>query len=73
MSTKDSIANRSTCTDLVENVLRQAAEGIKFPVREGDAIVAQLKQCLADRPISQSQYDEAINAILRVDRSCSAR
>jgi hypothetical protein len=42
-------------------------------VREGDAIVAQLKQCLADRLISQSQYDEAINAILTVDRSCSAR
>jgi hypothetical protein len=42
-------------------------------VREGEAVVAQLKQCLADRFISQSQYDEAINAILTVDRSGSTR
>ena len=68
MSTKDSAVNRGTCTELVESVLRQAAEGVKFPVREGDAVVAQLKQCLADRFISQLQYDEAINAILTVDR-----
>ncbi len=34
--------------------------------------MAQLKQCLADKFISQSQYDEAINAILTVDRRSSA-
>jgi hypothetical protein len=73
MSTKDVALNKTTCTELIESVFRQAAEGIKFPVREGDAIVAQLKQCLADRSISQSQYDEAINTILTVDRSASAR
>jgi hypothetical protein len=73
MSTKDTAVNRGTCTALVESVLRQAAEGVKFPVREGDAVVAQLKQCLADRFISRSQYDEAINAILAVDRSGSTQ
>lgn len=73
MATKDTAVNRSTCIELVESVLRQAAEGVRLPVREGDAIVAQLKQCLADRFISQSQYDEAINAILTVDRSGSTR
>jgi hypothetical protein len=73
MSTKDSAVNRGTCTELVESVLRQAAEGVKFPVREGDAVVAQLRQCLADRFITQLQYDEAINAILTVDRSGSTR
>lgn len=73
MPTKDPVVNRTTCTELLENVLKQAAEGIKFPVREGEAVVAQLKGCLADRFISQSQYDEAVNAILRVDRSGSAR
>jgi hypothetical protein len=73
MPTKDTPVNKQTCTELVESVLRQAAEGVKFPVREGDAVVAQLKQCLADKFISQSQYEEAINAILTVDRSGSTR
>ena len=41
MPTKDDAVNRGTCTELVESVLRQAAEGVKFPVR-GDAVVAQL-------------------------------
>lgn len=73
MPTQETSVNRGTCTELVESVLRQAAEGVKFPVREGDAVVAQLKQCLTDGSISQSQYDEAINAILTVDRSSSTR
>jgi hypothetical protein len=73
MSTKEVDVNKTTCTELIESVFRQEAQGVKFPVREGDSIVAQLKQCLADRSISQSQYDEAINAILTVDRSGSAR
>ena len=68
MPTQETSVNRGSCTELVESVLRQAAEGVKFPVQEGDAVVAQLKQCLADGSISQSQYDEAINAILTVDR-----
>ena len=53
--------------------LTTSSRGVKFPVREGDAVVAQLKQCLADRFISRSQYDEAINAILAVDRSGSTQ
>ena len=68
MATKGPVLNRQTCTELLENVLRQASEGIKFPVKEADAVVAQLKQCLAEKFISQSQYDEAINAIVRDDR-----
>jgi hypothetical protein len=72
MATKGPVASRQTCAELLENVLRQASEGIKFPVKEGEAVTAQLKQCLADKFISQSQYDEAINAILRVDRRNSA-
>lgn len=72
MPTKDDAVNRGTCTELVESVLRQAAEGVKFPVREADAVVTQLKQCLADRFIWQSQYDEA-NAILAADRTGSTR
>ena len=55
MPIKDKSVNSGTCTELVENVLRQAAEVVKFPVRVGNAVVAQLKQCLADRCISQSQ------------------
>jgi hypothetical protein len=73
MSTKVAFVNKQTCTELVESVLRQAEEGVRFPVREGDAIVAQLKNCLADKFISQSQYDEAINAILTDDRRGSNR
>lgn len=73
MSTKVMFVNKQTCIGLVESVLRQAAEGVKFPVGEGEAIVAQLKNCLADKFISQSQYDEAVNAILMVDRSGSAQ
>ena len=72
MATKGPVINRQTCAELLQSVLRQAAEGIKFPVKEGEAVVAQLKTCLADKFISQSQYDEAINAILRVDRKTSA-
>jgi len=71
MATKGPVLNRQTCAELVENVLRQAAEGIKFPVGEGEAVVAQLKNCLADKFISESQYNEAINAILTVDRRSS--
>ena len=73
MSTKVMFVNKQTCTGLLESVLRQAAEGVKFPVGEGEAIVAQLKNCLADKFISQSQYNEAVNAILRVDRSGSTQ
>jgi hypothetical protein len=62
------VLNRKACTEVLENVLRQASEGIKFPVGEGEAVAAQLKQCLADKFISQSQFDEAINAILTDDR-----
>jgi hypothetical protein len=62
------VINKTSCGELLESVLRQASEGVKFPVAEGDAVVAQLKQCLADKFISQSQYDEAINAILTDDR-----
>ena len=72
MATKGPVINRQTCAELLQSVLRQAAEGIKFPVKEGEAVVAQLKTCLADKFISQSQYDEAINAILRVDQKTSA-
>ena len=73
MSTKVMFVNKQTCTELLESVSRQAAEGVKFSVRESDAIVGQLKNCLADKFISQSQYDEAINAILTVDRSGSTQ
>jgi hypothetical protein len=72
MATKGPVLSKQTCTELLESVLRQAAEGIKFPVAEGEAVVAQLKKCLADRFISQSQYDEAIKAILTDDRRSSA-
>jgi hypothetical protein len=73
MSTKVLFVNKQTCTELLESVLHQAEEGVKFPVGEGEAIVAQLKNCLADKFISQSQYNEAVNAILRVDRSGSTQ
>jgi hypothetical protein len=72
MATKGPALNKQTCTQLLENVLRQAQEGIKFTVKEGEAVVSQLKNCLAERLISQSQYDEAITAILIDDRRGSA-
>jgi hypothetical protein len=68
MSTKVTFVSKQTCTELLDSVLRQAAEGVKFPVREADAVVAQLKNCLADGFISASQYDEAIDAILTDDQ-----
>ena len=68
MATKGPILSKQTCTELLERVLRQAQEGIKFPIAEAKAVEAQLKKCVADKFLSQSQFDEAIKAILTDDR-----
>ena len=57
-----------TCLQLIENVEKQASEGIKFPVAEGKEVQQQLLQCLNEGKITRAQYN-AVLELIKLDDS----
>jgi hypothetical protein len=63
MPPKFPVVNETTCAEVVEDVLREAAHGVQLPKAGGEARVAQLDRCLTGHCISQKQYELALDAI----------
>jgi hypothetical protein len=56
------------CLQLIENVEKQASEGIKFPVAEAKEVQQQLLQCLDEGKITRAQYN-AVLELIKLDDS----
>ena len=69
MSSTVFIPTQTTCNELYQSVLKQAAEGVRFTVKEGDTVVNELNQCRIDNFLTELQVENAIKAIIRDDTS----
>jgi len=73
MSSTPFTPTKTACSALYQTVLQQAAEGVKFPVHEGDVVVNELNQCRMENFLTELEVENAIKAIIRDDNSSTGR
>jgi hypothetical protein len=62
---------QESCAQLLDRVFQQIQDRVKFPLKEAEGVIAQLKKCLAEKAISKADYDSAIAGILMDDQGSS--
>jgi hypothetical protein len=67
MSTIGGKTGQETCSEIVASIEKQAREGVKFPISEVTKLEQQLRACVAERKITQAQFNALIQLMKTVD------